>query len=191
MTKRLALLLVVAVALVGCQPATGPTIINTNTATNNQQGGGANAPPAPGQGGELPAGSTVRVGMYGQSCPSGVTSPSNGSRQIKPGCTAFITATPKASDGTDLPSSVHGPTIAWSVPAGSGVVNVLADSEPFNRTAKCIGVGVFTLSATVKGVTGSADFECLASADVSASDAFPPPADPPPPTPRPQVLGRR
>jgi hypothetical protein len=100
--------------------------------------------------------------MFGETCGAGVTPPSNGSRQIKAGCVASITATPKDSAGVDLPAAVHGPTIAWSVPAGSGTVNCLADSEPFNRTCRCVGLGVFTLQATVKNLTGTADFECIA-----------------------------
>ena len=165
-----------------CNPApTGPgpiNIYNQNTNNNGQPGPGSS--PSPGQGGELPAGSWVRVGMFGQSCPSGVTVPQNGTRQIKPGCTALITATPKAADGSDLPASIHGQLIAWSVPAGAGVVNVTADSEPFNRSVRCLGLGTFTLSATVKGVTGTADFECIGGG-ASAMDGNPPPPYPPPP----------
>jgi hypothetical protein len=162
--------LVACIAAANCQqpPPTQPdiSIFNNNQAIN-QGGSNPGSSPSPGAGGDLPAGSFIRIGMFGQSCPSGVTVPNNGSRQIKIGCTGQITATPKAADGSDLPASVHGPTIAWSVPAGSGVVNVLADSEPFNRSVKCLGAGVFTLAATVKGVTGSADFECISAGSSS------------------------
>lgn len=188
-------LVIGGILLASCQqPPTQPdvTIINTNTATNNQ-GGNPGSSPSPGQGGDLPAGSWVRIGMFGQSCPSGVTVPSNGTRQIKLGCTASITATPKDQAGNDLPAAVHGTVIAWSVPAGSGVVNVTADSEPFNRTVRCLGTGTFTLAATVKGVTGSADFECVASSSSEGArvlgDGLPFPT--PDPTTPPQVMGRR
>ena len=179
-----------AIALHACtptQPTPGDiTIINTQT-----QGGGTGpgASPSPGAGGELPPGSFIRIGLFGQSCPSGVTPPANGSRQIKLGCTGSITATPKDASGADLPAAVHGPSIAWSVPSGSGVVSVLADSEPFNRSVKCLGLGVFSLAATVKGVTGSADFECVTSASVAgeaeAMDGSPPPPGGPYPSPCP------
>jgi len=142
------------------------TIFNQNT-NNNGQPGGPGASPSPGAGGELPPGSFVRIGLFGQSCPAGVTAPQNGTRQIKLGCTGSITATPKDSTGADLPATIHGSVIAWSVPSGSGVVAVQADSEPFNRTVRCLGTGVFTLAATVKNVTGSADFECVSASSLA------------------------
>ena len=161
---RVVVLSVITLSLVSCSP---PLPLppdgtnNTNTNIINIFGPTPVTSPSPGGSGELPPGSFIRVGMFGQTCPSGVTVPSNASRQVKPNCTASITATPKDGQGNDLPAAVHGPNIAWSIPSGSGVVNCLADSEPFNRTCRCIGLGQFTLQATVKDLTGFADFECV------------------------------
>lgn len=167
MRKRIqisALLLCVALGVYACTTiATGPTTATGGNSTQSQ-GGGNGASPSPGTGGDLPAGSFVRIGLFGQSCPSGTTPPPNGTRQILPNCTGFITATPKDSTGNDLPAAVHGPTCAWSVTAGQSVVNLTAPSEPFNRDARCLGVGPFALQAQVKNVTGSADFSCEAAA---------------------------
>lgn len=152
------------VVVVGCRAPNGDVINIFNTLTTGSSST-PGAAPSPGEdGGTLPPGSFIRIGLFGQSCPAGVTPPQNSTRQIKIGCTGQITATPKDAQGNDLPSAVHGRIIAWSVPAGSGLVIVLADSEPFNRSARCQGAGVFTLAATVKGVVGSADFECITGA---------------------------
>ena len=154
------LVLLSCAALLMCAPPTTPSgTTNTNTNIINITGPTPTSPSP--NAGVLPPGSFIRIGMFGETCPSGVTVPSNGSRQIRAKCTASITATPKDGQGVDLPASVHGPNIAWSIPAGSGVANCLADSEPFNRTCSCFGLGTFTLQATVKDLTGFADFECI------------------------------
>lgn len=167
----LLLLVVVSLTLYACTNiTTGSTTATGGNSSQSQGGGGPQASPSPGQGGDLPPGSFVRVGLFGQSCPSGTTAPSNGTRQILPGCVGFVTATPKDAQSNDLPAAVHGPNCTWSVPFGSGVVNVSAPSEPFNRDVRCSGVGPFGLQAQVKNVTGSADFSCEAGASRSSAE---------------------
>lgn len=147
---------------------TGPT---TATGGNNNNGGPSTpgASPSPGTGGDLPPGSFVRVGLFGQSCPSGTTPPNNGTRTIGPGCTGFITATPKDAQGNDIPAAVHGSSIAWVVEFGQGIVNLIAPPEPFNRDARCTGPGDFGLKATVKNVSGATTFTCAAGAGTRAA----------------------
>lgn len=174
--KRLLFVGLVAAMVSGCVPQ-GPTepseIVITNTNTNTQGGNGPGASPTPTSGGgELPPGSIIRIGLFGQSPNPG---PPNGSRQILVGNTGFITATPKDPNGNDIPASVHGPNIAWSVLHGGGNIQVNVPSEPFNRDVKCLTPGVFGLSAQVKNVTGSADFECVQRAGSSALDVIPRP----------------
>ena len=167
--SRLYLLIALAaLTLLGCRSlyltATRSTIFNTLTGASSPCTPGTT--PAPGEdSGTLPPGSFIRIGLFGQSCPSGCHCPSeqqpaNQDRLHRPD----HRYAQGLRQGNDLPVAVHGRVIAWSVPAGSGLVIVLADSEPFNRSARCQGAGVFTLAATVKGVVGSADFECITGA---------------------------
>src|SRR5713101_4817314 len=93
------LFIAAVVALVGgsalyvacTQPPTAPTVIvtQTQTVTINPNLPGASPSPGPSSVKE------VRVGIFGQVCPTGTTPPTNSARQIKVGCTASITATPK------------------------------------------------------------------------------------------------
>ncbi len=153
---------VVALAFTqACNPPTAPDInvFNQNTATNNNSGGGGNgASPSPGTGGDLPAGSTVRVGLFGQSCPAGTTAPSNGSRSIIKGCVGFMTATPKDPNGTDIPAAIHGPSCAWR---SDGSIDLSPAENAFNQDARCPDVGSSTVTATVKNVVGNVGIECL------------------------------
>lgn len=144
-------------------PPDGGGNTNTNTNTTNVFGPSGNASPSPSTGSNtLPPGSTVRVGLFGQSGPGNCASLPNSLRQIKVGCTGFVTATPKGPDGvTDLEPAVHGPTITWSAGGATGSVNIIPASNPFNRDVRCLSVGAFTLSAQVKDVTGTAGFECI------------------------------
>jgi hypothetical protein len=106
------------------------------------------------------------VGFFGFDCPKGVTEPRHNDRNLPVGCRGFVTATPKYADGSDVPFSVHGPGIAWSLPAGSGTVSVLSPIFPndFNRDLFANSVGGFKLCATVQGVTG-----CLSGSVVPQS----------------------
>lgn len=164
--RRAALALTLAALVAACSinTVTGPTTATGGNATNNQPGGGNGASPSPGSGGDLPVGAYVRQGLYGQACPNGTTPPSNGLRTVLLNCTGFLTATPKYQDGSDIPAAVHGPTIAWAITLGQSVVILLTPPEPFNRDVKCNSAGPFALSATVKNVTGSADYSCATSA---------------------------
>lgn len=151
--------------------ATGPTTATGGSGGAVNGGGNPSATPSPGAGGELPAGSFVRLGLFGQSCPQGTTAPPNGLRQILLPCTGFMTATTKDSAGNDIPAAVHGPNITWSITFGQNVVNLITPPEPFNRDARCNTAGGFGLSAQVKNISGTAEFECVARASGSATGA--------------------
>jgi hypothetical protein len=154
-----------------CTPPTAPDIdiYNNNQATNNGGGGSPTASPSPGSGGDLPPNSTVRVGIFGMSCPAGVVVPNNGARQIPGGCTAYLTATPKGADGIDLSPAVHGPNCAWRA---DGVIDLSQATEAFNQDARCPSPGDSTVTATVKNLSGSVGIACLAG---TGSRTFGPP----------------
>jgi hypothetical protein len=171
--RKTALIALVVGAVVGalaaCVPQgpTDPGDINvnvSNNATNNNGGNGAS--PSPGTGATaLPEGSTIRVGIFGHDCPSGVTAPNNGSGQIKIACRgAGITATPKSASGTDLDASVHGTVIQWAVTGGSVVCTGSYLGNTFNQFCTCPAGSAgttFSLSATVKNVTGVLNGSCI------------------------------
>lgn len=158
---RALLLLLAGLLLVSCgeESPTAPTLpnISISVPTTIIVGGVPTASPSPGDGGALPTGSTVRVGVFGATCPAGVAPPNNGAREMKLPCTAHLTATPKGPDGQDLSLAVHGPAITWSAPFGTATVQCLAPSQPFNRDCKASTIGTFHIEATVKGVTGGLD----------------------------------
>lgn len=160
--RKVFVLAVVLLALVGCTPQVPDQSGNCtgicNSDFNFGNPNGPTASPSPGTGGSLPAGSTVRVGLFGQSCPAGTTAPNNGLRQIIQGCVGFLTATPKDPQGNDLTPAVHGPNCAWS---SSGSITLTEAGNPFNRDGRCPTVGDSTVSATVKDVSGSVGIACL------------------------------
>jgi len=145
--------LVLAVSM-GCQndPPTSPSSIYVfNQNTNNN---GTPASPSPGESGALPPGSTVRIEIFGASCPSGAN-PRPNPGQLKAGCSLALTCTPKGPDGINLTPAVHGPVALWSVPIGSGYLTLVQESEAFNATAFATAVGVAQVSCSVKGTVGS------------------------------------
>jgi hypothetical protein len=162
-------LAVLAVVLTGwaCTP-TEPgdiNIYNNNQATNNA--GGHSASPSPGSGSDkLPEGSTIRVGIFGQDCPSGVTPPPNSSAEVKIACRgAGITATPKSAAGTDLDASVHGTQIEWSVTGGAVSCTGSYLGNVFNQLCVCpagSAGATFSLTAKVKDKTGVLNGKCVA-----------------------------
>jgi hypothetical protein len=168
--------LLVVLALMGlaaCVPAPGNTTGNCTGLCGDVTFGPTGVPtasPGPGSGSDtLPAGSTVRVGLFGMSCPSGVPVPNNGARQIPAGCTGYLTATPKDPGNTDLPPAVHGPNCAWR---SDGVIDLFAATEAFNQDARCPAPGDSTVTATVKNVSGSVGIACLPA---NGSRTFGPP----------------
>jgi hypothetical protein len=164
-------LLVIVAALVGigCTIAntttTGPTDIDITQPNPQASPGGTG-----GNGSDtLPSGSTVRVGIFGMSCPAGTTVPTNGQRQIPAGCVAYLTATPKGADGTDLSPTVHGPNCAWS---SFGPIQLSPATEKFNQDARCPAPGDATVTATVKGTSGSVGLACLAGRAALGAPVF-------------------
>jgi len=159
------------------QPTPGDVIVS-QTVTVGGQTGTPGASPSPGAGGSLPEGSRIAIFQFGQSCPSGVTVPANGTRQCKMGCTCDYTCTPKGPDGTDLPEAVHGPTATWAVEFGQDRVSVQRDN--FNLRVRPVAPGEFGLACTVKNLTGRVDASVISSAaDVVAMDGQPLPPGPP------------
>ena len=159
---------VLAALSFACSPPTAPgdiNIFNNNQATNNA--GGPTASPSPGSGSDkLPEGSTIRVGIFGQDCPSGVTPPPNSSAEVKIACKgAGITATPKSAAGTDLDASVHGQTIEWSVTGGAVSCTGSYLGNVFNQLCVCpagSAGATFSLTAKVKDKTGVLNGKCVA-----------------------------
>lgn len=149
-------LVIVSLAAWGCQigDTVGPTqeVEVTITQPTPSPTPTPVATPSPGSS-AIPAGSYVRVGMFACSCPAARTCSSNSAATLQVGCTAELTATPKGPDGTDLPSSVHGPSVAWSV-VGKGAVVQCAPwkAEPFNLSCTALAVGSVGVSASVPGM---------------------------------------
>ena len=147
--------LIAVLASVGCNPATPSdpsSIYISNTNTNIQNGAPS---PAPGVNGALPAGSTVRIEIFGASCPNGAN-PRPNPGELKVGCSLAVTATPKGPDGQNLTPDVHGPNCAWAVAVGSNVLRVVEDgAQPFNATVLATATGTGAITAVVKGTTGT------------------------------------
>lgn len=134
--------------------------LTTNTNTNGQPGGSASPSPGPGSGGSCPGAAliaSIRVNPFGYDCPSGVTKPNNSSGLLPVGCTAAVTATPKDAAGVDVPASLHGTDIAWSVVSGGIYIEVTSDpNQTFNKNVKGLSApGEFNLQATVCGKSGA------------------------------------
>jgi len=148
----------------GCDepvPPTAPTIPNITNVNINNIGTqpGPNPSPSPGTGQCVrEAIDSVRVNPFGyQNCP---TAPPNNSSGLLPfGCTARVTATPKDRAGVDVPASLHGTQITWSVAIGADRIVVTDDPEqPFNKNVRMrdgSAPGEFRLEATVCTVTGA------------------------------------
>jgi hypothetical protein len=143
-------------------PVPPSTTVNVTNQTTVNVGTTPNASPttaAPGAGGlVLPA--SVRVGVYGQSCPREVASriPDNAENAIVVGCTADFTATPKRADGSMQTPAEHGTEVAWSI-SGAACRDTNAESpnsERFNRAIVGAARGTCVVCATVQGVTGCA-----------------------------------
>jgi hypothetical protein len=172
--RRLALAILLAAAAALSYACTN--LVNTATGgtggnVNGPSGVGSSPSPSPGTG-ALPAGAFVRVGFYGISCPQGTTAPPNGLRELPLACRGFMTATPKYSDGSDIPATVHGPNCSWELTSGASFVNLQTTGEPFNRDATCAAAGPWAVKAIVLNVSGEAGFTCVASASRSTVGDF-------------------
>jgi hypothetical protein len=123
---------------------------------------------------------TILVIAYGFNCNPAVPSPDRGAKVYPVGCDVYITATPKAADGRNVDSKVHGPDIAWQVTEGQDVITTRQWPDvPFNETLYAQTTGMFRICATVQGVTG-----CLRG-------EFIPNPPPPSPSPSPSAAARR
>jgi hypothetical protein len=154
-TKLLLLSLAVLVGAVACQPYPPDSggINNTNTNTFILNPSNPSASPSPGGGAPLPPGSRVALFVVGDSqlCGSSFVQPKV---PVKVGCKVFVTATPKDSNGVDIPQSVHGPDCEWTnSDSNIASLDVSGDNE-FNATLKGNAPGRVMLTATVKGITG-------------------------------------
>lgn len=152
--KRICLYGYLAVVLAAVLSCT--TIINDATQTVTSPTGTSPATGAsPDPAGCTAAVKSVRVNPFGyDDCPG--NKPSNSSGLLPLGCVARVTATPKDALGKDVPASVHGQAIAWSVMLGSNHIQVTDDPEEgFNKNVRGTSEGEFSLAAQVCGVTGS------------------------------------
>lgn len=148
----------VAVAFLGC--GRGPTdpgdinIYNQNTNTNNNGQGSPTGTASPSTG-SLPPGSYVSIGVFGRSCPSGITDVPAGTRQFRVGCVYDVTATPRGADQKELTIDVTGPIATWSEPNPPGLGAISVQENSYNITFRAgPGTGSVTLKATVKGTSG-------------------------------------
>jgi hypothetical protein len=162
--KRLFLatmLIAAGFAVMGCtpeSPVTPTQIVINNNQTTTVAGGGPTTAPSPGSttGGIV----EVRVPMVGENCPSGVT-PVGVQRQIRVGCSAFVTCTPKCKDAggnlVDCPPSVHGPAPSFfNIQSGSSYASFSTwDDNRFNADVRGQAPGDVAIACTVLGVTGT------------------------------------
>jgi hypothetical protein len=150
----LAAILALAGAVAGCTigDQVGPTQVVTISQPTPSPTPLPTASPSPAAS-AIPAGSYVRVGMFSCSCPGSGACSNNGAATLQVGCTAELTATPKAPDGSDLPASVHGPNVTWSfVGQGSLVSCAQWAGEPFNVSCRALSAGAAGISAAVPGM---------------------------------------
>ncbi len=97
------------------------------------------------------------VGLYGFECEAGVIPPLPDARKLPLACIGFVTATPKDVNHRSVPPEVHGSDIEWFVRNGEHRIDVSDEpSSTFNKILKPLGIGEFSICATVLGVT-----ECL------------------------------
>jgi hypothetical protein len=166
--RRTSSVLLASLALVftsSCNEPVAPTPVpQGNQVVNVNVNVGTVAPspnPSPSAG---PGGCTpgvvefVRVGPFGyDGCPG--APPANSSGLLPAGCVAHVTATPKDRNGLDVPASLHGTQVVWSVVVGSDRITVTEDpTQNFNRNVQktpSSAPGEFSLQATVCGVTGA------------------------------------
>lgn len=157
-----------AVLFIGCgqtptTPDKGINIVVTNTNTQTQGGTpGTSASPTPG-GSTLPPGSYVSIGVFGRSCPSGITDVPAGNRQFKLGCRYDVTATPRDSSQKEIDVNVAGPTAEWAqpVPAGAGTLIVDSGNTYNAQFVAGPGSGDVNLCASVKGTQGCGKYEVV------------------------------
>jgi hypothetical protein len=156
----LALVLILSVLLCACTPE-GPTVIlnPTQTVTIGPAGlpGGSPAPsPTP-----AARFTTVRVGVFAQTCSSGGGVPSNAENTIRVGCLALFTVTPKDASGQDLQlpdaawMQMH---VSWAI-TGASCSDLNAtepNGNPFNREIRGQTPGTCVVCATVDGIQGCA-----------------------------------
>jgi hypothetical protein len=114
---------------------------------------GQKVSPSPGQGpGASGSIGSVKVVQFGEQCPAGKV-PSGVDRQVRIGCTKFVTCTPFLTSGDKAPPAVHGPAPDFfGQVSGGAVVKVKHTDEPFNLDVEGVAPGVATLQCTAKGV---------------------------------------
>ena len=101
----------------------------------------------------------VRTHLWGYECLSGITPPTPSEQKIPIGCDGRVTATPKLSNGRDVPPRIHGPLVLWDHREGHDIVRLETDprfpDEPFDKVLITSGkIGSFYVCATVLGKTG-------------------------------------
>lgn len=155
--------LFLGLAVMGCtgptEPSEGINIVITNTQTQGgSTGPTGTASPTPG-GATLPPGSYVSIGVFGRSCPSGITDVPSGLRQFRAGCVYDVTATPRDSSQKELGTDVAGPVASWAQPVPAGIASITVAENSYNIQLRAgPGLGTVTLSASVKGTVGTGDY---------------------------------
>jgi hypothetical protein len=105
----------------------------------------------------------VRVHFYSVQCEGGIEVPRNGANELPIGCRGFVTATPKQRNNLDVPPSIVGTDITWSLEQGTDkiVVHDYPDNNVFNKILVPLNVGHYQLCATSHGVLGCQDADVL------------------------------
>lgn len=164
-----ALLIIAAAVFVGCVSnqigdnardgsIIGPGPLPSPSPTPTPVPSPSPSPSASPSGGQI---ASVRVGPFGQDMPVGIAPPPNNQRPYPVGFhgATYVTATPKDAAGNDVPLSVHGTNLEWSVPVGADVVDVFIDPvnpHGFNVKVYAESPGLATLRATLRPPDGSA-----------------------------------
>jgi hypothetical protein len=135
---------------------TVPVIVMQNQNSHNVGAtDGGTSPTAPGA---AVVASSVRVGIFTQTCPDSGPVPDNAQNAIRKDCAAKLTATPKDANNADLnlPEAVfQAMSVSWAI-AGGSCADLGDDGNKFNRVVKGTAVGTCSICATVNGLQGCA-----------------------------------
>lgn len=138
--------------LSGC----GDTILNIGGPTQIQnQGGGPLPSPSPGAG-SSGAVASVKIGEFGEKCPSGKEPAEAIARQLRVGCTTAITCTPKDAQGKELPHETPPKLEFFGFISGTQYVKDTESDNEFNHDVYGVGPGIAIAICKVAGVSSDA-----------------------------------
>jgi len=169
-SKPLALILILALALAGaaCDTPTGPTVVNVvnnNTLTNNNGQSGSDPSEPNKTTGSVKSGTksvTVNGFKDGEKCPSSIT-PANQNQKIRLGCDLAVTCNPRDAEGKVIQDDKAPPVDYFILATGQDVVTFAQwASNTYNADVKTVKAGKFQLICSVVGISsGLQDFEVI------------------------------